>query len=144
MIAAPRTRALVRQWLKLQPEVTAICGQQIHFALPDVKVWPAVTIQRVAGGPVYGHGNFLHRPLLQIDCYSTPTTVDTASNLAETIIAVMTARFNGPIIAGPFSAAVSDVHFGSITETFDSTDGDRPVCRFDVQLTVHPSRTVGS
>lgn len=144
LISAPRTRALLRLWLKDQPEVTDICGQEIHFKLPASKVWPAMTVERVGGGPLYGHGNFVHRQLFQFKCYATPTTVDTASHLAETAIAVMSTGLNGPISAGALSAVVSDVDIGDVHEGFDPTDNDRPVCRFDAVLTVHPSRVTGS
>lgn len=144
LITAPDVRQLLRGWLKDQPEVTALCGGRVWSRVPATKAWPAVKIERPAGGPLYGHGNFVHRPLLQLSCYSTPSTPSDAIELADTIIAVMTARFNGPITAGPLSAAISDLRFGGVHEGFDTTDDDRPLARFDVVVTAHPSRTVSS
>lgn len=122
-------------WLRNQPEVNALVNTRVYSRLPAAKVWPAVRVTRIAGGPTRGTGGHLHDPLFQIDVFADDEA--TAETVMSAVAAVLVARGQGHHAVGSFNVTVSDVQVGPIHEGWDADDPTIACHRSTVRLFAH-------
>ncbi|MGI8682070.1 MAG: hypothetical protein ACR2JO_08065 [Mycobacteriales bacterium] len=102
----PRTVALVNEWLKAQPAITAVCGKRISYALGGT--YPAIRLADI--GPITrGPEEALRR--IQVECWADD--YDTAERLAATVESVLPEAVGawpsgycagGSVESGPFAS----------------------------------------
>lgn len=125
----PNAQVLVTEFLRGDPDVTAIFGDNIFTELPPTHTWPAARVTRV-GGAADSYPVVLDQPLIQIDVWGGPKVL--AESAAQTIRAVLATRLPGAHRTG----IVYGVTLGSLRDLPDTTfDPARPRYILDISMT---------
>lgn len=134
----PSARAFLVAWLKLQPEFTAIAGARAYSNRPSSKTYPLVVVDRIAGGAVPGHHQWLHDPFVQLTCEGGTNAVSAAHDLAATCSWLIGERLNGRTVAGSYECVVTGTETGGIHEKWDPVDKTLAVATLDARIYLHP------
>lgn len=131
----PNVEELVVTWLT--PILTA--ANSVSTRLPAEPNWPAVTVQRVAGGPSQ---DWEDSPLVQIDCWGALETSDTgemdAYLLGQTVIAHRGTLLRAWTLTDGNTYQVTGVDVSSGPNRATDPDTGRPRYIVDLLLTVSP------
>jgi hypothetical protein len=132
----PDAVRLVSSFLRAQPEIRALVADRVYSVLPPEPKFPAVRIVQWTERPLIEAPLWLVTPGAQVDCWAPTKYV--ASTVARTTRAVLSAR-----LVAANRQTVTGVRFGSLA---DLPDPDYTPAlarfRFDLFVTVHPSRRV--
>jgi hypothetical protein len=133
----PDAEVLVTTFLRQDPDVTALVGDEVYSTLPAKQAtWPVVRVTRVGGSadPL----GIIDFPLVQVDVWGGPKT--TAQDIAQAMRTAFATRLPlrlgdlGTLALGPGDGAL-----GSLRDLPDETfDPARPRYIFDVRLLTRP------
>lgn len=136
LVVPPNAELLVSTFLRMDPDVQAIFGDEVYTELPvGHDTWPAARITRAGGAPAFAEPLVLDEPLIQVDVWGGPKVM--AEQGAQTIRAALSTRLpftvSGKGILGGVTA------FGGLRYIPDVTyDPARPRYVFDVSLVTRP------
>lgn len=134
----PDIETLLSTYLRNQPEVTGIVGQNIYTVMPlepkKNALFPLIVLTRIAGAPPFPRPLILDQARIQVDCWGGPKKL--AWQMAATCMAVLSERVLGTQTGGIVAAS----EFGALIDQPDASfDPPQPRWLFDVTLTVKAS-----
>lgn len=136
LVKMPNVEMLISQFLRQDPDVIAIFGDNVYTELPaDFANWPAARITRIGGTPPFAMPLVVDKPYVQIDTWGGPKLL--ARDGAETIRAVLSQRLPWTLQGKGTLGGV--ILFGALRYMPDITfDPARPRYIFDTQFVTRP------
>lgn len=129
--------ALLSQFLRAQPEVTAIVADRVYTDLPHDRVYPLVLITRIGGAHSINRPLWLDDAMVQLDVFGG--THRQAYQLMNVTFAVIGARLIGQHAEGCVTNVTSDsIAYNPEDDFIDERGHARPRYTASVIVTTHP------
>jgi hypothetical protein len=138
LVLLPDVEVLLSEFLRNQPEVTALVTDHVYTEIPKAPAgedtrWPLVRLSRYGGTPVTSIPLWLDQALVQVDVFGGSKRL--ANRIAETCRAVLDLRLIGVHAAG----VVTGVRTSGFGYHPDATyTPAKPRYLFTATVTLHP------